>query len=189
MCDAIARLPGCSGECSDAAGAYTQATLGGPETWVSLPKAWWPPSWFYPDGTPKYNDPVCRLVKALYGHPLAGLYWEKHVQKHLIDLGFVQVPSWECLYVHQKKQLFLSIYVDDFCMAGKRENIDKMWKLLGKHIVLDPPTPMNGGTYLGCSPYDIEAPMDAVKRTREAYLELTSSAKHLKYNAQQMTHS
>ena len=41
-CDATALLPNCSGEQSDAIAAYTQAELGGTQTWVSLPRGQWP---------------------------------------------------------------------------------------------------------------------------------------------------
>ena len=37
--------------------------------------------------------------------------------------GFERVPGWECLYVNKSKKLFLSIYVDDFKMAGDAQNI------------------------------------------------------------------
>ena len=33
LLDAISKMPDCSGEDADATGAYTQALLGGPETW------------------------------------------------------------------------------------------------------------------------------------------------------------
>ena len=111
LCDAIARFPGNSGEDADATGAYTQAFLGKdcPPTYIALPKDWWPSSWHG-----KFKTPVVRLDRALYGHPLAGLYWEKHCQSALYKAGLKPVKSWECLYVHYEKQLFLSVYVDDF---------------------------------------------------------------------------
>ena len=49
LCDAVALLPGCSGEQSDATSAYTQAKLGtGMKglyivTWVEVPKSQWRP--------------------------------------------------------------------------------------------------------------------------------------------------
>ena len=52
--------------------------------------------------------------------------------------------------MHKKKQLFLSIYVDDFKMAGKKENLAPMWTELRKTLNLEPPVPMSGNTYLGC---------------------------------------
>eukprot|EP00971_Amphidinium_carterae_P210090 4167985-Amphidinium_carterae.1 len=51
---------------SDAAMAYIQATLQGIKTWVRLPKDQWPAAWR------RLRDPVCPLVRALYGHPDAG---------------------------------------------------------------------------------------------------------------------
>ena len=105
LVDAIARLPGNDGEEADACGAYTQAWLGGPETvsqakcpetWIALPKHQWPVEWI---GV--YEKPVVRLYKALYGHPLAGLYWEKHCRQILLDFGWEPVKGWECLYLHR----------------------------------------------------------------------------------------
>ena len=55
--------------------AYTQADLGGEETWVSLPKTLWPDSWN------KFKRPVCRLKFALYGHPLIGVFSETKISK------------------------------------------------------------------------------------------------------------
>ena len=74
--------------------AYMQADFRGPPTWVSIPREQWPKSWFNERGEPKYVNPVCRLLKALYGHPDSGGIWEQHCDKHLVDIGFVETPSW-----------------------------------------------------------------------------------------------
>ena len=65
--------------------------------------------------------PVCRLKKALYGHPDSGTYWEMHCDKSLAKVGFEKVEGWECLYIHKQYKQILSIYVDDFFMAGIEE--------------------------------------------------------------------
>ena len=104
LLDAIAWMPGNEGEDSDATGAYTQALLGGEETWVFLPWDRWPKSWHG-----KYRRPVVKLRLNLYGHPLAGLYWEKHCRSAILQCGFEPVKGWECLYKHYKEQLFLSV--------------------------------------------------------------------------------
>ena len=57
----------------------------------------------------------------------------------------------ECLYVNKEKQLFLSVYVDDFKMAGKASNITPMWKVLGRDLELDPPVTSTKAVYLGCA--------------------------------------
>ena len=78
MLDYVARLPGNNGEDADATSAYTQTQLGGPVTWISLPRDQRPPEW-----ARKFRDPVVILVLNLYGHPLAGLYWEVYCHKHI----------------------------------------------------------------------------------------------------------
>ena len=40
----------------------------------------------------------------------------------------------ECLFVHREKGLFLSVYVDDLKLAGKKQNIDPMWKVQNKEV-------------------------------------------------------
>ena len=101
--DAIAHLPGNDGATSDAVGAYTQVELGGPVTWISLPRSRRPASWN------KCEEPVCILRLNLYGHPLAGLYWEKYCHRILKEAGFTKVPGWECLFQHFEQKLFLSL--------------------------------------------------------------------------------
>ena len=76
------------------------------------------------------EDPVVPLEKNLYGHPLAGLLWERQFEKVLLKHGWEKIPNWECLFVHREKGLFLSVYVDDIKLAGKKQNLDPMWKVL-----------------------------------------------------------
>ena len=63
--------------------------------------------------------------------------------------------SWECSYVNPMKQLFLSVYVDDFKMAGNKANLKPMWEQLGQHIDLEPPVILDGNTYLGCGQTEV----------------------------------
>ena len=41
------------------------------------------------------------------------------------ELGWEKVPNWECILVHRTQGLFLSIYVDDIKMAGKKQNMSQ----------------------------------------------------------------
>ena len=97
------------------------------------------------------EDPVAPLERNLYGHPLAGLLWERQFEKILLKYGWEKVSNWECLFVHRQKGLFLSVYVDDIKLAGKKENLDPMWKLLNKEVDLGEPTSFLGHVYLGCT--------------------------------------
>lgn len=130
----IARLPGCNGEHDDAIGAYTQilvrdalklSGVGGDdfiETYMSLPRDPWPADPELRKTWESKADPVCILRRSLYGHTKAGLLWEKYCEKVMREAVFTPLPGWECLYVHKAEQLFMSIYVDDFNMSGKKEN-------------------------------------------------------------------
>ena len=93
-----------------------------PDIWIRLPRHIWPKSWS------NMEDPVVPLERNLYGHPLAGLLWERQFEKILFQHGWEKVSNWECLPVHRQKGLFLSGYVDDIKLAGKKQNIDPMWK-------------------------------------------------------------
>ena len=144
--DIISRLPGCDGQAADAVSAYTQVKMENapkllkipksecPDIWIRLPRHKWPKSWS------SMEDPVVPLERNLYGHPLAGLLWEKQFEKILLKHGWEKIPNWECLFVHCQKGLFLSVYVDDIKLAVKKQNIVPMWKVLNKEVDLGEPT-------------------------------------------------
>ena len=150
-------MPGMRGQAADAVKAYTQVSLHQahhllglpkekcPDTWISLPKSRRPLQW------ETVEDPVCPLERNLYGHPLAGLLWERHMEKTLFKLGWCKVQGWECLYTHREKGLFMSVYVDDFKMVGRKENLADMWKALRGDLDLEPETELSHNVYLGCN--------------------------------------
>ena len=148
-------MPGCDGQAADAVSAYTQVKMEDahkllkipksecPDIWIRLPRHKWPKSWS------SMEDPVVPLERNLYGHPLAGLLWERQFEKILLKHGWEKIPNWECLFVHREKGLFLSVYVDDIKLAGKKQNLDPMWKVLNKEVDLGEPTSFLGSCILG----------------------------------------
>ena len=62
----------------------------------------------------------------------------------------MKVSNWECFFAHRQKGLFLSVYVDDIKLAGKK-HIDPLWKLLNKEADLGEPTSFLDHVYLGCT--------------------------------------
>ena len=96
-------------------------------------------------------DPVVPLERNLYGHPLAGLLLERQFEKIQLKYGWEKVSDWECLFVHREKGLFLSVYVDDIKLAGKKQNINPTWKILMKDVDLGEPTSFLDRVYLGCT--------------------------------------
>ena len=94
-------------------------------------------------------DPVVPLVRALYGHPDAGGYWEQHCDKHLRKVGFKPAnEGWPGLYVHEELNVLLMVYVDDFKAAGTPEALKKAWSLIKSGLDLDEPGDV--GRCLGC---------------------------------------
>ena len=87
--------------------------------------------------------PVVPLELNQYGHPLAGLG----------------------LFVHREKGLFLSVYVDDIKLAGKKQNIDPLWKVLNKEVDLVEPTSFLDHVYLGCTQRQCKISKDIVTIT------------------------
>ena len=79
----------------DAEQAYAQMLLKGDEAWVMLPEKFWDPKWRQL-GVPR---PVVCLVKALYGHPNAGAYWEERCNAILTDkLGWKPARNQSSLF-------------------------------------------------------------------------------------------
>ena len=116
--DIISRLPGCDGKAADAVSAFTQVKMEDahkllkipksecPDTWIRLPRHERPKSWS------SIEDPVVLLERNLYGHPLAGLLWERQFEKILLKHGWEKIPNWECLFVHSEKRIIL------ICVCG-----------------------------------------------------------------------
>ena len=173
--DIISRLPGCDGQAADEVSADTQVKMEDahkllkipksecPDIWIRLPRHKWPKSWS------SMEDPVVPLERNLYGHPLAGLLWERQFEKILLKHGWEKIPNWECLFVHREKGLFLSVYVDDIKLAGKKQNLDPMWKVLNKEVDVGEPTSFLDHVYLGCTQRQCEISKDIVDNYRTMF--------------------
>ena len=131
---------------ADAVQAYIQATLRGTPCWIELP----------PEAVPsecnwgKYRRPVVPLRKALYGHPDAGTFWEQHCDESVRAVGFEPIgEEWPSVYIHERLQLVLVVYVDDFKMAGPKKNLAQGWSMLRTRLKIEPETGLD--MYLGCN--------------------------------------
>ena len=130
--DVTPRQTGCAGQAADAISAYIQVKMEDapsllkipksecPDIWIRPPNSKWPKSWS------SMEDPVV---------PLEGQF-----EKDLLEHGWEQVPNWECIFVHRENGLFLSVYVDEVKLVGKKQNIDPMWNVLVKEVDLGEPT-------------------------------------------------
>ena len=154
--DIISRLPGCDGQAADAVSAYTQVKMEDAHKLLKIPKSECP-------------DPVVPLERNLYGHHLAALLWERLCEKILLKHGWEKIPNWECLFVHHEKGLFLSVYVDDMKLAGKKHKLDPMWKVLNKEVDLGEPTSFLDHVYLVCTERQCQISKDIVDNYRTMF--------------------
>ena len=76
-------------------------------------------------------------VRSSFGRTIMGkAIWEYPIETWLGEnskLGMSLYSSW-------KRIIILSVYVDDIKLAGKKQNLDPMWKVLNKEVDLGKPT-------------------------------------------------
>ena len=57
--------------------------------------------------------------------------------------------EWPSVYIQQKLQLVLVVYVDGFKMAGPQKNLAQGWSMLRTRLKIEPETGLD--MYLGCN--------------------------------------
>ena len=56
-------------------------------------------------------------------------------------VGFEPIgEEWPSVYIHEKLQLVLVVYVDDFKMAGPQKNLAQGWSMLRTRLKIEPET-------------------------------------------------
>ena len=88
-------------------------------------------------------------------------------------------PILECFFVHREEGLFLSVYVDDIKLAGKKQNINPMWKVLNKEVDLGEPTFFLDHVYLGCAQRQCQISKDIVDKYRTMFESRISATEKL----------
>ena len=172
--DVISRLPGWAGQAADAVSAYTQVKLEDPpkllknpksecpDIWIRLPRHKWPKSWS------SMEDPVVLLERNLYGHPLAGLLWERQFEKTLLKHGWEKKSKLGMsLRTPSKRVILICVWMTSNWL--ERQNIDPMWKVLNKEVDLGEPTSFLDHVYLGCTQRQCEISKDIVDNYRTMF--------------------
>jgi hypothetical protein len=93
--------------------------------------------------------PVVLMGAALCGHPDSVSFWEDKCNKEVCEVGYQSFGSeWPSVFYHKELKLLLTIYVDDFKLAGPSKALPKLWKEMRERITLSDPT--KSGKFLGC---------------------------------------
>ena len=85
------------------------------------------------------HGPVWKAQSFLLSGICLVILWQDYYGKGNLrkswKYGWEKVSNWECLFVHREKGLFLSVYVDDIKLAGKKQDIDPMCKVHKKELI------------------------------------------------------
>ena len=173
--DIISRLPGCAGQAADAVSAYTQVQTEDAPKLLKFPNRNVQTFGFvYHDTNGLNHGPVWKTQLFLLNGICMVVLWQDYYGKSNLRKSYEKqdwekVPNWECLFVHRQKGIFLSVYVDDIKLAGKKQNIRPMWKLLNKDVDLGEPTSFLDHVYLGCTQRQCEISKDIVNNYRTMF--------------------
>ena len=72
------------------------------------------------------------------------------------------------------------MYVDDIKLAGKKQSLDPMWKLVNKEVDLGEPTSWLDHVYLGCTQRQCEVSQDIVGNYRTMFESRISAGENRK---------
>ena len=160
--DVIARLPRYAGQATDAVSAYTHVKmedvprlLENSRVRMSRYSDTFSSTTQVGKILVKHRRPVVPLDRNLYGHPLAGLLWERQFEV-LLGPGWEKVPNWECfLFTENKDCSYRYMW-----MVGRLQNMAPMCEKLMEHVDLDEPTSFLDHVYLeytqrSCKPNEI----------------------------------
>ena len=67
-------------------------------------------------------------------------YGKGNFEKILLKHDWEIFPNWECLFLHREKDYSHLCLWMTFKLAGKKQNLDPMWRLLKKSSIWVKPT-------------------------------------------------
>ena len=113
------------------------------------------------------HGPVWKTQSFLLNEICTVILWQDHYGKgksrkfywHTVGKRF---PNWDCFFAHREKGLFLSVYVDNFKLVGKKQNTIRLGKYSWKPLIWEKPTPFLDHVYLGCTERECQISEDIV---------------------------
>ena len=167
---------GGAGQAADAVSAYTQVKMENasellkipksecPDIWIRQPLHKWHKSWS------SMEDPAVSLKRNLYGHPVAGLLWERQFEKILLGYGWEKVfQLWMLIRTPWKRVILI-------CVCGwhqvgweRNKTLIRCGKYSIKKVDLGEPTYFLDNVYLGCTQRQCELSKDIVDNYRTMF--------------------
>ena len=130
--------------------------------------------------TCSYPGPVWKTQSFTLNEICMVIFWQdcngkSNLRKSCWSTVGRKFSNWECLFVHREKGSFLSASVDDIKLAGKKQNIDPMLKVLNKEVDLGEPTSFLDHENLGRTQRQCEIGKDVVDNYRTMFESRTSA--------------
>ncbi len=72
-----------------------------------------------PQGLPGTSGKVCRLKKGLYGLKQSARVWNRRISAELKQAGLTMVPGDQSIWVDNRRNLILALYVDDIVLLAR----------------------------------------------------------------------
>jgi len=77
---------------------------------------------------------VVKLRRSIYGLHQAVRDWHELLDRVMRALGLTPAINDPCLYIHFEKKVYVAVYVDDFGMWGKKEDLNTLAKKLSSYF-------------------------------------------------------
>ena len=172
--DIISRLPGCDGQAADAVSAYTQVKMEDAHKLLKNSKINVQSLDTYHDTNGRNHGPVWKTQSFLQSEICMVMlgqdcYGKGNVRKSYCNTVGRRFPIGNAYSYTVKKGLFLSVYVDDIKLAGKKQNLEPMWKVLNKEVDLGEPKSFLDHVYLGCTQRHCQISKDIVDNYRTMF--------------------
>ena len=174
--DIISRLPGCAGQAADAVSAFSQVKMEDAPEWLKISQIGMSRHLDSSTSTQmakivvQYGRPSrsswAESVRSSFGRTLMGkTIWENPLEVRLGE-GF---QSGMLIRTPWKRVILIRVCGWHKNLAGKKQNIDPMWKVLNKEVDLGEPTSFLDHVYLGCTQRQCEISKDMEDNNRTMF--------------------
>ena len=124
------------------------------------------------------EDPIVPLERNLYGHPFSRDCHERgNLRKSFCSMDGRKFPNGACSST-AKRGYSLSVCVDDIKLAGKKQNLNPMWKVLNQEVDLGEPTSSLDHVYLGCTRKQHQVNKNIVDKHRTIHVRIQNFRKN-----------
>ena len=173
--DIISRLPGCDGQAADEVSAYTQVRMEDAHKLLNIPKSECPDIWIrLPYHKCRNHGPVRKIQSFFLSGICTVILWQDchgqcNSRRSYWSMAGRQFQIGNVSLRIVKKDFSYLCMWDDIKLAGKKQNLDPMWKALNKEVDLGEPTSFLDHVYLGCTQRQCQISKDIVDNYRTMF--------------------